>query len=71
MFSKLIIFAFVLAIFYCLGSALFHMLSRHKTPEKMAGALTWRITLSITLFLLLILGFSMGWLQPHGINSIT
>lgn len=67
MFAKIIIFLFLLTIIYCLASALFYMLSRKKTPEKMAKALTWRITLSITLFLLLILGFYMGLIQPHGI----
>lgn len=67
MFAKIFIFTLLLTIFYCLGSALFYMLSRKNTPEKMAKALTWRIGLSISLFLLLLMGFYLGWIQPHGI----
>lgn len=67
MFAKIIIVTLLLAIFYCLGSALFYMLSRGQTPESMARALTWRITLSVILFLLLMFGFYMGWIQPHAI----
>jgi hypothetical protein len=68
MFEKMIIYAFLLIIFYCLGSALFYMLSRKKKSNGMARALTWRIILSVSLFLLLILGAYMGWIQPHGIS---
>jgi|JI10StandDraft_1071094.scaffolds.fasta_scaffold09111_15 hypothetical protein len=68
MFSKIVVLIFILAIFYCLGSALFFMLSRQKAPNIMAKALTWRIVLSITLFLLLLLGFYLGLIHPHGIE---
>lgn len=67
MFTKIIIFTLLILIFYCLGSSLFYMLSRGKNRESMAKALTWRIVLSITVFLFLILGFYMGWLHPHGV----
>jgi len=67
-FAKIIIYFFLLIIFYCLGSALFYLLSRKKTPESMAKALTWRIALSVSLFLLLLLGSYMGWVHPHGVG---
>lgn len=67
MFAKLIILGFLIIIIYCLGSALFYMLSRKKTEEATAKALTWRVALSLTLFLLLLLGFWMGWIHPHGV----
>jgi hypothetical protein len=66
-FAKIIILIFLLLIVYCLGSALFYMLSPKKAPETMAKALTWRIALSLTLFVLLLLGFYLGWVQPHGV----
>ncbi len=68
MFAKIIILAFLLVIFYCLGSGLFYLLSRKKTSNAMAKALTWRIGLSVGLFLLLLFGAYMGWIQPHGIS---
>jgi hypothetical protein len=33
----------------------------------MAHALTWRIALSVALFLAIILSYVMGWIQPTGI----
>lgn len=65
--TKIIILIFLALIFYCLGSSLFYMLSRKKSPEAMAKALTWRIVLSLVLFFLLIGGFYMGLIHPHGI----
>jgi hypothetical protein len=67
MFEKTIISLFLLAIFYCLGSALFCLLARKKNPKGMGKALTWRIFLSVLLFLLLIVGAHIGWLHPHGL----
>lgn len=67
MVIKIIIAIFLLIIFYCLGSALFYMLY-NKDSKSMAKALTWRVILSLTIFLLLILGFMMGWISPHGLK---
>jgi len=42
---------------------------RHE-PQKahrMAHALTWRIGLSVVLFLCLLLAHALGWIQPTGI----
>lgn len=65
---KIILIIFILVILYCLGSAGYFMLSRKHPPETMAKALTWRIAISIALFILLIIGFLMGWVKPHGIS---
>lgn len=64
---KLLIIAIFLIILYCLFSAGYFMLSRKRSPEAMAKALTWRISLSIILFLLIIAGFYFGWIRPHGV----
>jgi hypothetical protein len=69
MFEKITICVFLLVIFYCLGSALFYMLSPTKVPSSMGKALTWRIALSLALFLFLLAGAYMGWLHPHGLSS--
>lgn len=35
---------------------------------RMARALTWRIGLSVALFLFILLSAHMGWIQPTGIT---
>lgn len=64
---KLLILGVIFVILYCLFSAGYFMLSRNRSPEAMAKALTWRIALSVILFAFLILGFYLGWIKPHGI----
>jgi formate hydrogenlyase subunit 3/multisubunit Na+/H+ antiporter MnhD subunit len=57
-----------LLIVISLGNALYHLISG-KERTKTAKSLTIRITLSITLFLLLIISFAAGWIKPHGISA--
>ncbi len=68
--KTLVIIAFV-AILISLGSALFHLVKhRHDEPSlKTAKALTYRIGLSLVLFILIFLAFATGLLQPHGIGT--
>ena len=40
---------------------------RERDPKAMARALALRVTLSITLFLLVLLAWWAGWIQPSGI----
>ena len=37
--------------------------------SRMANALTWRIGLSVALFLFILLAHFMGWIQPTGIAA--
>jgi Protein of unknown function (DUF2909) len=39
---------------------------RAKTPTMMR-ALAWRVGISVTLFLCLLLSYKLGWIQPTGI----
>lgn len=59
MLLKIIIILMLLAIFASLFSALFYLLKGDKSARTVK-ALTWRITLSLTLFLLLMAGFYFG-----------
>ena len=68
MLAKIIVILFLLLILYCLGSALFYLLSNSKSPYSMVKSLSWRIALSVTLFLLLLLAAYLGWLHPHGVS---
>ena len=71
MLMKLVIIVFFLVTLYCLGSALFFMLKpKRHSADKMVRALTWRIALSITLFVLLFIAAMLGWLTPHGIMPV-
>ena len=62
---KLLIIAVLVLILASLGKALFHLSSRDpKDGDKMVKALAWRVGLSVSLFLLLILAYSAGWIHP-------
>jgi len=67
MLLKIIVVALLIIILYCLGSAAFYLVKDGSTPEKMAKALSWRIVLSLVLFLFLMLSYMMGWIHPHPI----
>jgi preprotein translocase subunit SecG len=52
-----------------LGHALSSMSSTSSDPsrsERMAKALTVRVTLSVVLFALLLIGYHFGWITPRG-----
>lgn len=62
---KACILAFLLFIFYCLGSGVYYLVKRGSDPRKLATALTWRIGLSLAVFFLLLVGYFFGWITPH------
>lgn len=61
---RYVVIAMLIAIVASLGSAAFFMLRSRGDPTRMAKALTWRVGLSVTLFLLLMLGYYFGFFQP-------
>lgn len=65
--AKLIALVLLLLIVGSLGSALYHMM-RGNDPKQMARSLTWRVGLSATLFILLIVFYKLGWIVPHGLT---
>jgi hypothetical protein len=68
MLVKAIIVLFLIIILYSLGSALFFLVRDNKNdPTRVVKALSWRIGLSMLLFILLLLAFSFGLIQPHSI----
>jgi len=60
----LLVIAMLIGILISLGTALFH-LAKGDNSAKMGRALTIRITLSLVLFLLLIVGWWTGVLTPN------
>ena len=67
MIIKIIIILFLIFIFYALGSALYFLVRDKADSTRVVKALTWRIGLSILLFLLLMLAFAFGYIQPHAV----
>ncbi len=61
-----IIVLVLFAIIGSLGSALFQLSRGKGDSQKMLRALTWRIGLSVGLFLLLLVAWRMGIIRPHG-----
>ena len=57
---RIIVIIFIVFILGSLGSALYYMIKDRGSGERTVKALTVRITLSIALFLLLMLGFYTG-----------
>jgi hypothetical protein len=63
---KYLLIAFLVLILISLGKALFHLSSsKPEDSGKMAKALAWRVGLSVFLFVLLIVAYSLGWVQPQ------
>ncbi len=60
----LILFGF---IFFSLGSALYYLVRGKGDTEKVVKALTWRISISVFLFVLLFIAYALGWIQPHSL----
>jgi hypothetical protein len=64
---KLLVVLMLVGIVVSLGSALFQLSRGTGDSGKMLRALTWRISLSVVLFLLLLAAYFLGWIRPHGL----
>jgi Protein of unknown function (DUF2909) len=60
----------LIAIVASLGSALLHLTRGAGDSQKLARALTWRIGLSIALFVLLMIAWYTGLIAPHGVDPM-
>lgn len=66
LFKILIIILFIFILFN-LGTGLFYMMKDKGQSNKTVKALTWRVALSILVFILLFLAYAAGLIQPHGV----
>jgi uncharacterized iron-regulated membrane protein len=69
MLTKIIVVLFLFAIIGSLGSGLFYLMKDKGSSDRTVRALTVRISLSVLLFVLLMLGYLTGLLQPHGLHT--
>ena len=65
---KILIVACLLGIVLSLASGLFYLVNDKGQSKKMAKALSIRVGLSVLLFVLLLVAWSQGLIQPHGIR---
>jgi hypothetical protein len=65
MIIKLLIVAVLIAIILSLFTGLFHLVRDEGQSKKMVNALTVRIGLSVALFILLFIAWSMGLIAPN------
>ena len=63
-----LVVALLVVIVASLGHALFSMSSGPDRAQQMAQALTVRITLSVALFALILVGYHFGWIEPHNLR---
>lgn len=68
MLIKTLIIIMLLLIAGSLFSALYYLM-KGETSERTVKALTWRISLSLALFLLLMLGFYTGVIGHPDLNA--
>ena len=71
---RLLVVAFLVLIVFNLTTALYHLSTERSRNDpaksaKLVRALTWRIGLSISLFLLILFAWSQGCIQPHRVGG--
>jgi len=69
MISKVIVVLFLLAILGSLGSGLYYLMKDKGSSDRTVRALTVRISLSVLLFILMMLGYFTGLLHPHALHT--
>jgi len=67
--KTLLIMAFLILIIWNLGAGLYYLMVDRSQSKRTVNALTWRIGLSITLIILLIVGIFSGKIVPHGVGG--
>lgn len=68
MLIKIVVLVMLALIVTSLFSALVFLFKDQGRGKRTAQALTWRIGLSMTLFLLLMAGFYFGLIPPQGLR---
>ncbi|HKE97143.1 MAG TPA: twin transmembrane helix small protein [Povalibacter sp.] len=65
---KLFILVCLIGIVISLGSGMYHLMTDKGDSKKMVKALTVRVALSVGLFILLLIAWSQGLIEPHAIG---
>lgn len=64
---RVLVLIVFLGIIVSLGSALVYLMRDRGNSNRMAYALTWRVGLSVALFLFVLLAHYLGWIESTGV----
>ena len=67
MIIKIILLILLVLIIGSLGAGMFSLIKDRGETDRTVKFLTYRIILSIIAFIILVVSFFMGWIQPHGL----
>ena len=67
MWFKIIIIVLLIAIVISLSSGMVFLIKDKGKTRRTVNALTLRVALSVSLFILLLVGFATGQITPHGV----
>lgn len=67
MFTKTIILIVMLVILASLASGLIFLVRDSGKTKRTVKALSWRIGISLGLFVFLFLAFCLDWIKPHAL----
>jgi uncharacterized membrane protein len=68
MLFKVFVILLFLVILVSLSSGLVFMVKDKGHTKRAVKALTFRIGLSLLAFVILMTGYLVGWIQPHGVT---
>jgi hypothetical protein len=58
----------LIAVVVSLGQALFAMAGGPQNSGRVLKALTWRISISVALFIGLMVAWWLGWIEPNSVR---
>ncbi|WP_206211991.1 twin transmembrane helix small protein [Wenzhouxiangella sp. XN24] len=61
---KLLVLIAFAAILFSLASGLVYLFKDDTDSRRVVKALTWRIGLSVAMFVVLLLAYAAGWIEP-------
>ena len=66
---KIVVVLMLVAILVALFSGMYFMLKDGSDKRRTVNALTWRVGLQVALILFLVIGYFLGWIQPHNLGQ--
>jgi len=66
---KILVVILLLVIVSALFSGMYYMMKDKGKSDRLVKALTWRIGISLTLFVILLVGAWTGMIEPHGVYT--
>lgn len=65
---KAVVILLLIGVVASMGSSLFFLTKDKSNSKKTVNALTVRVALSVSLFVLLLVAWQLGWIEPHGVG---